>query len=261
MNENLISNIVPSKPFKSYQEILDLAQVAKGRVERIQVDICDGEYVKNLSWPFTEYSKTDFANLWKKEKDGGLDVYMPEMYDLSYTADLMCKNPEKYIDTLVQYGFDEIIVHWRSIGEDAVQQQNILDYATNYILNLYIAVDINTDIIEVKKFFQKFARNYIQLVGIQVMGIDNIGMQGQKFEPESLNIVKEFRNFFDKELVVGEDAKKWSEGSYYEILFDGGITEENFQEIKDAGVDVFCVGHALTDGNFVENLKYFKKHI
>jgi pentose-5-phosphate-3-epimerase len=258
MDENLISNIVPSKPFKNYEDISSLAAQAKGRLERIQVDICDGDYVKNVSWPFTEYSKEEFSLMANGRKFADGDLHMPEPYDINYTADLMCTNPEKYIDTLVQYGFDEIIIHWRSIRDSKQQQELLLNLGTSYLLSLIIAVDIKTEIEEVKNFFKKYARNYTQLYGIQVMGILNIGMQGQKFEGKSLEIVKEFRNFFDKELVFDEQGKKWEDGKYYEILFDGGIEEDNFQQIKNAGVDVFCVGHLLTEGSFVDNLKFIK---
>jgi pentose-5-phosphate-3-epimerase len=45
------------------------------------------------------------------------------------------------------------------------------------------------------------------------------------------------------------------------ILFDGGINDENLLDIKNAGVDVFCIGHLLTDGDFVDNLRFIKKII
>jgi pentose-5-phosphate-3-epimerase len=214
MIENLVTNILPSKPFKSYNDIAVLAAQAKGRVERIQVDICDGEYVKNVSWPFTETSKNDFADLWKKEMEGGLDVFMPEMYDIDYTADLMCLSPERYVDTLVQYGFSEIIFHWRSLDNNEERLKQVLGFGLSYSLNIYFAVDIKTNVDEVKNFFVKYARNYPCLHGVQVMGIENIGVQGQEFDARSLNIVKEFRKFFDEELVFDEKGKRWEEGKW-----------------------------------------------
>ena len=47
----------------------------------------------------------------------------------------------------------------------------------------------------------------------------------------------------------------------FEILFDGAINEETVAEIKNAGVDIFCVGSFLTERDFTENLKYLKKAI
>ena len=244
MEENstreLVVNIVPSKPFKNYEEIGVLATPSAGRVERIQVDICDGEYVRAVSWPFTETSKVDFAKLKDKPE---LDVYMPQWEELNYTADLMCLNPEKYIETLVAYGFDEVIVHFRSLKKEN-QLETILEMCEKYDLKLYLAVDMTSNFSEfmhtVKGVFDSRHPNF---VGVQVMGIENIGFQGQEFAPESLEMVRKIRVEFPE----------------IKILFDGGINDENLLDIKNAGVDVFCIGHLLTDGDFVDNLRFIKK--
>ena len=62
------SQIVPSAPFKNYTEIETLANKSKDKVERIQVDVCDGKFVANISWPFTEYAKNDFQKLFEKDR-------------------------------------------------------------------------------------------------------------------------------------------------------------------------------------------------
>lgn len=244
MNENLVTNIIPSRPFKNYEEIALLAAPAAGRVERIQVDVCDGEYVKSVSWPFTETSKADFAKLKDKKE---LDVYMPQWEELSYTADLMCLNPEKYIETLVAYGFDEVIVHFRSLT-DKHQLDTILEMCEKYDLKLYLAVDMMSNFSEFIHIVQGLLNDRRPetggcFAGVQVMGIENIGQQHQEFVPESLDLVKKLKTEFP-------DLK---------ILFDGGINDESLLDIKNAGVDVFCVGHFLTDGDFVDNLRFIKK--
>ena len=269
MEENnardLVTNIVPSKPFKNYEEIGVLATLSAGRVERIQVDICDGEYVRAVSWPFTETSKVDFAKLKDKAE---LDVYMPGWEELNYTADLMCLNPEKYIETLVAYGFDEVIVHFRSLtpphlpftGEEQAPRDlvvespsslpakgglgRVLEICEKYDLKFYLAVDLKSDFKEFMQTLKGLLNDrHPNFVGVQVMGIENIGFQGQEFAPETLEMVKKIKAEFP-------DLK---------VLFDGGISEENLVDIKSAGVDVFCIGHLLTDGDFVDNLRFVKK--
>jgi pentose-5-phosphate-3-epimerase len=172
-----------------------------------------------------------------------LDVYMPCWEDLNYTADLMCLNPEKYIETLVAYGFDEIIVHFRSL-KDLNQLEAILEMCEKYDLKLYLAVDMKSNFSEFMHTVQGvFNSRHPNFVGVQVMGIENIGQQHQDFVPETLEMVKKIK----------------SESPDLKILFDGGITDENLLEIKNAGVDVFCIGHLLTDGDFVDNLRFIKK--
>lgn len=246
MEENstreLVINIIPSKPFKNYEEIGVLAAPAAGRVERIQVDICDGEYVRAVSWPFTGTGKVDFAKLKDKPE---LDVYMPQWEELNYTADLMCLNPEKYIETLVAYGFDEIIVHFRSL-RDQDQLETILQMCEKYDLRLYLAVDMTSNFSEFMHTLKGvFDSRHPNFVGVQVMGIENIGLQHQDFVPKTLEMVKKIRAEFPE----------------IKILFDGGITDENLLDIKQHGVDVFCIGHLLTDGDFKENLRNVKRVI
>jgi len=228
--------IVPSKPFKDYAQIEEVANKCRGELKRIQVDLCDGKYVPSVSWPFTQYSKSEFQNLGSDDKT---DVYLPLWESINYTADVMCENPENYIDSLIAYGFDEVILHYKSIKDGKTFTQ-ISDRLYDTEIALILALDVSTDISD----FMSFAKEYRDIVsGFQVMGIEKIGFQGQKFDPKSLEIVKILREVF-------QDKK---------IMLDGGITDQNILECRDAGVDQFCVGSYLTEANsFSENLTELK---
>ena len=232
--------IVPSAPFKNYADIESLAARVSGEVRRIQVDVCDGKYVKNVSWPFTEYAKTDFAKLFEKPD---LDVFLPAWEKINYSVDLMVENPMQYIESFVAYGVDEVIVHFRSLQDKETEFQKILNMSKTFSLSLVLAIDVKTDLEE----FVKFARKYIvDLNGFQVMGIENIGLQGQDFSEMSLDIVRKLKQSFP-------DTR---------VLFDGAINDETIEEIKNAGVDVFCVGSFLTNSlDFEGNLGYLKNVI
>ncbi len=227
------ANIIPSAPFKSYEEIEILAMKVKGELKRIQIDVCDGKFVPSVSWPFTEYPKGEFENLGKKPD---FDVYLPFWESINYSADLMVDHPEKYIETFVSYGIDEILVHYRSQHDF----KKLVEYSKKYELNLVMAVDVKTDVDE----FIKFAKENIEDINaFQVMGIEKIGFQGQPFEKKSLEIVKLLKKNFKDKLVY----------------MDGGEDEDTVEEIKEAGVDVFCVGHYLTQAdNFDDNLQTLK---
>ena len=236
----MIKKIVPSKPFEKYEDIGVIASRYVNKVERIQVDICDGKFVKSLSWPLTEYSISDFQGLNKKPD---LDVFMPRWEDVDYTADLMVQDPEKYIDSLVQYGFDEIIIHTRSLENSKVSFEDILSKAENYFLKVYLAIDTKTD---KSIFFELLGNNLSRLEGVQVMGIDNIGFQGQELSQKSLEIVKEIKGKFPE----------------ITVMFDGAINDETIEDIRDAGVDVFCVGSFLTKiDSGKDELQYLKRVI
>jgi ribulose-phosphate 3-epimerase len=231
---------IPSKPFKDYAELEELAMKVDGKVSRIQIDVCDGKFVPSVSWPFTEYGKGDFEKLGKKDD---FDVYLPLWDSLNYTVDLMCENPQKYIETFVAYGIDEIIVHFRSIENDLGVWKEIMEKVLKYELKIYLAADVRTDFNKFMEFAKESKQN---LEGFQVMGIEKIGFQGQDFDQRSLDIVKNLKkNFKDKK-----------------VLFDGAIHEETIEDISKAGVDVFCVGSELTNApDFSDELKVLKSLI
>lgn len=238
------AKIIPSAPFKNYQELEDLAMKVKGELKRIQIDVCDGKFVPSVSWPFTEYSLGDFEKLGKKND---FDVYLPFWENINYSVDLMCENPQKYIETFVLYGIDEVVIHFRSIhtpGGVHTQEtfEKIEDICIKYQLDLILAVDEKTNLQEFIKFVD-FNKNSIIFSGFQVMGIEKIGFQNQEFDERSLEIVKTLKENFPTK----------------EIYFDGGIDEDTIGEIHEAGVDAFCVGHFLTEAdNFDENLQILK---
>jgi pentose-5-phosphate-3-epimerase len=227
--------IVPSNPFKTYGDIEDLAGKCRGELKRIQIDLCDGKYVGSVSWPFTEMSKPEFAQIGGDDK---ADVYLPLWESINYTADVMCEKPDSYIDSLIAYGFDEIILHFRSLDKQTFPE--IIEKAKLAELSLVLAVDTQTDLEE----FILFATKHIEDIhGFQVMGIEKIGFQKQSFSLRSLEIVKTLKEKF-------EDKK---------ILLDGGISDETILACKEAGVDQFCVGSYLSEAtNFLENLATLK---
>jgi pentose-5-phosphate-3-epimerase len=107
-----------------------------------------------------------------------------------------------------------------------------------------LAVDVQTNMEEVAEFLNKNKNPLIS--GVQVMGIENIGFQGQGFAEKSLEIVKKLKKEFPN----------------LKIYFDGGINEETIGEIKNAGVDIFCVGSFLTKSdNFEEDLDFLQQEI
>lgn len=231
--------IIPSAPFRSYESLQDLAYKCKGNTKRIQIDVCDGKYVKSVSWPFTEFARADFEKLATKND---LDVYLPQWEDLDYSVDLMSQHPEKLIPTFVAYGVNEVIVHYRSLSFGGRGSWGeILEMSKRYDLALVLAVDLKTELQDFLKFVQE---NSEYLAGVQVMGIENIGFQGQDFDERSLEIVKILKKTFPN----------------LPVYFDGGINEDTLKSIQEAGVDVFCIGSYLTKSeNFHDNLQYIKK--
>ena len=69
------------------------------------------------------------------------------------------------------------------------------------------------------------------------------GFGGKQYIPESTERIRQVRQMAD-EL-----------GTELDIQVDGGITQDNVQEVLDAGANVIVAGSAVFKGNITENIK------
>jgi ribulose-phosphate 3-epimerase len=233
----MLENIIPSKPFTSYEDLDLLSHRFVNRVKRIQADFCDGHFVKSVSWPVSEYGIKQFQDLHLKND---LDIYLPHWEELDYTADLMVSDPEKYLDSVACLGFDEVIIHFRSVEKNLQVFKEIFSKVENYSFGLYLGIDVKTDLSQVLSFLEK---NLEKFSGVQVMGIENIGFQGQVFSEKSLEVVKMIKAKFPN----------------IKVMMDGGLDDETVWKAQEAGVDTFCIGHFITEPmDPKEELKYLR---
>lgn len=221
--------IIPAILVNTYSQIESEAARAKESTSRVQVDICDGNFVTSKTWPFVEMSAADFIKIGSDEKR---DVYMPFWQEIEYTADLMTSDPIAYVNSLMKYGFDDIVVHFRCLPEIDRQQyfHNLTSRCSKYDISLNLAIDLKTNFYEAKEFLKENSEflNYVQ-----VMGIREIGKQGEKFDEEVLSLIINLKNFFTDNKID------------LPIFVDGGMNEKSIVKCKEAGAEVFVVGSAL----------------
>lgn len=237
MNGQIIPAILVGTCDQIETEVARAQQIA----DRVQVDICDGKFVQNKTWPFLEMTENNFKQIGADEKQ---DVYMPFWQEVDYTADLMVAEPLAYIDSLMKYGFDDVVLHFRSLPESNRQTyfQEIVDACTSYEMSVNIALDLKTDLHAVKEFLKI---NHRFLNYVQVMGIREIGKQGEKFDEAVLGVIKDLKNFFaDNKIDLP-------------LFVDGGMNEKSIITCKEAGAEVFVVGSALGKAiNYKEEFEY-----
>ena len=68
--------IIPAILPKTFDELSDAMSQVSGLVHTVQVDVCDGVFVSNKTWPYIKPNDPDFANLLKE--NGGFP-YWEEM--------------------------------------------------------------------------------------------------------------------------------------------------------------------------------------
>lgn len=199
--------VVPSLPAASLREIKHLCKSLKGIAREVQIDIVDGVYVPHTSWPFTERKGMDvFFEMHKYTKDFMLEV------------DCMVQNPEQYLDTIAALNPKRVCIHVGST--DAYDEIIAHAYTHGYKLGLAFTNDTPLDLLET--YFDDIA--YVQL-----MGIKEVGQQGQPFDERTLTRARELRARFPE----------------LEIAVDGSVNALTMPLLYAAGVNRFAPGSAI----------------
>ncbi len=218
--------IIPAILPKDFAEIEEKIELIKGVSKIVQIDICDGKFVLNSTWPYKKADK-NFEDILHEEKG------MPAWDKIDYEFDLMIDNPT--VDDARKWlsaGAVRIVLHYES-SKDLMPVLDIL----NGLVEIGIALNNSTPINSIEKYKEKISH-------VELMGIDKVGFQGQKFNPNTIDRVKEAKIMF----------------SNLKVQVDGGITLENASVLKHAGADRLVVGSALFESeDLIHTYQKFKK--
>lgn len=224
--------IIPAFLEKDYMEIERKASSVRGLVSTLQLDVMDGVFVPETSWPYEEGRQVGFGRL----MDG--EVPLPFWEDFNYEIDLMIENPEEDIPEWVAIGASRVIVHVES-------SKNIEEIANTYgkgaselsaLLELGLALGTQTPNTAIEPYVD---RAHV----IQFMGIREIGAQGRGLDEDVFEKVSSLR-------------AKYPDVT---ISVDGGVTLENAPRLIAAGADRLVSGSAIWKGsNPKEAIEKFK---
>ncbi len=134
-----------------------------------------------------------------------------------WEAHLMVKSPIDFLDYQI-CGFKTLIVHYEAYASSqelkkALEEMKDLGFKTGVAINPDTPVDVLKDV---------FADQYLIMSVVP-------GKQGQSFLENTLNKVKSLKSLLPHAI----------------IEVDGGVNETNIKALKQAGVDLICVGSAL----------------
>ncbi len=217
--------IIPAILPKDFAELQDKVELIKGFVKTVQVDVCDGQFVPNASWPYKKRDDT-FEKL--LIEDEGL----PAWKELNYEFDLMINKPEEVVADWVTAGAMRVIIHVEARGNIQEAVTLLRDRA-----EIGLAINIETPVNVLDPYIS-------QIQFVQCMGIDNIGFQQQKFDEKVLDKVKEIR----------------AKHPGISISVDGGVSLENAAKLIAAGADRLVVGSAIFNSdNAIDAIQRFKK--
>jgi len=199
-------NIVPAILVKDYTDMLNQLNLVKGLATSVQVDLCDGVFGK-------------VKTFLPEEK-----LYFPPEFE--YEFDVMMFAWQDYIPVCLDLGAKKVVAHIDHFTENDNQKLLEIMSGSNVSLGLCVGNDFDTGLF--LRQIEFFRDNYLDIF-IQVMGIRNIGAQGEDFDEECLNRIKIIKQNFPNIFVQ----------------VDGSVNDRTIKKIKEAGADGVVVGSYL----------------
>jgi ribulose-phosphate 3-epimerase len=165
--------------------------------------------ISNLTdWIQIDFSDGILTNL--KHRFNSKDIEKIET-DLNIEVHLMIENiEENIIDWLKLKSIKRVIIHLKTIKDI----EKIFSLAKEFNKEIGIAIDLDINIEEVKKYFEK--TNFFLFLGVEA------GISGQKFNESILKKIQLLRKENPKAI----------------IGVDGGINFETAKLVKEAGADI-----------------------
>lgn len=212
--------VIPAVLAKDYEEMKDKIALVRGIVPIVQIDFCDGIFVKNKTWPFSAGGADDvkFKSILNEEEG------MPFWEDIDFELDLMVADAVENFDIYTKLGPKRIVFHIEAVG-NLEEFKNFLEGIDVYVRDaIQIGIAINTAT-PVEQIFPLV--NHIDFV--QCMGIEKTGFQGQSFDERVLSHIKILKEKYPNII----------------ISVDGGVNFETAPKLIKAGADRLVAGSLI----------------
>ncbi len=210
--------IIPAVLPQTFKDIEDAVDAVRELAPTIQIDFCDGKYVKSKTWWFNG------KDIQKKDDIVAEKTGLPFWDSINYEFDLMIADPLSQIETFIALGPSKIIFHKKTIStESLISYFDSLPEVTLQIISFGIAIELDDDPTEIAPLVPYLRR-------IQCMGIEHIGVQGQQFSDKAIEMVKKLYDLY---------------GDKVRISVDGGVNESDLSALTAAGATRLVVGSAI----------------
>jgi ribulose-phosphate 3-epimerase len=227
--------IIPAVLPADFQEIEDKTGLVAGSFKTMQIDVCDGKFVPSKTWPYKTNGGYEFDDILNG------DIGMPNWKEIDFEVDLMTLDPDKQIPLFMGLGVSRAIVHARSTNRENLEaifdEYGKKEYPGTFDIEIGLAIKAHESLDEFDSIIKKAHF-------VQVMGIEQIGFQGQ---PQDAGIYEQIKNLKSR---------------YSEIVIsvDGGVNLNTAPKLIEAGVNRLVVGSALFGAsNVFDTVELFKK--
>jgi len=176
---------------------------ALGAVPELHLDVVDGKFVPYTSWPYTESGEVQSAKAL-------LAIYTLEV-------DLMVLDPLEAAYSWLACGADRLIFHSETISPAAFSQ-----FASTTNVTVGIAANNDTPFEDLEP--------YLAVADfVQVMGIAQIGAQGQAFDARALERLAQLANLYPR----------------LPRCLDGSVNAQTLPQLLALKLDRYIMGSAL----------------
>lgn len=237
-----MTEITPAILVKDFNELNEKLAKLVNITNLVQIDICDGNFVPNTSWPMNQRDRENIQSILDEEQG------LPFWEQLDFEFDLMVINAHKQFDFFTRLGPKRIIFHLEAETKEDPEGKQASDGAgfKEFLesLDLYIkdnieiglALNTTTSIDKLDPFI-----NHVDF--IQCMGIERVGFQGEPFDEKVLIQIKDLR-------------AKYPE---IKISVDGSVNEDTAPLLLEAGANRLVIGSALLNSYDIgETIKEFE---
>lgn len=217
--------IIPAIIPTSYEDLENKLSLVRGVVKTVQIDISDGKFSPNITFPFN-YGDAGIFEKIKTEEEG-----LPFWKDFDFEVHLMTENPEKYALEWQSAGAFRLVVHAERLKDFESLRKDIAE-----LTEIVVALNLDTDLEKIKPILHEIS-------SVQLMSISKIGFQGEFFDERVLERICTLRR----------------ERPDLIISVDGGITLDNASQLIHAGANRLVVGSAIFGSdNILETIEEFK---
>ncbi len=209
----IMIEIIPAIIPVSYEDLEYKLSLVRGLVKSVQIDISDGKFTPNITFPFNYGDFAIFEKI-KSEEEG-----LPFWKDFDFEVHLMTLNPEKYAVEWQSAGAFRLVVHAETLHDFTSLRKDIAE-----LTEIVVALNLDTDLEKARPFLN-------EIRSVQLMSIANIGFQGRGLDEKIYSRIGALREM----------------KSDLTISVDGGVNLDNAQSLIDAGANRLVVGSAIFD--------------
>ncbi|HCX28010.1 MAG TPA: hypothetical protein DHI91_02620 [Candidatus Portnoybacteria bacterium] len=218
-----MAEIIPAIIAKNFENLQDKIKSVEPWVAAVQLDVMDGIFVPNKTWPFNSSREAGLA----QGKPSDLENLDTKLF---LEAHLMVDAPYRVLNEWLTSKVKRIILHWEALDNPKIKNQNekpqfkiqnLIKETRNAGKQFGLALNLETPIEVLESYIDDL--DLVLLMGV------NPGFAGQEFQNEVIPKIKQLRQKYPS----------------VKIEVDGGVGPSNIREVYEAGAELLVVGSAV----------------